>query len=192
MARLISAVLVAGLLIALGASCVWAYPYSTSRLVGDSIGQQAVRLDDFSDRPPQKGMGWEIYRNLDEVPLLTYAISNGASLEAIEMLVDAGIDITEVNHEGLGVLDIAIKHKRLDILKLCEARGIDLLESRRKSGVTPMILAASFNDMEIVSYLIDKGANVKDRDRYGMSAADYAKRMGQTKMLEFLENQAKS
>jgi ankyrin repeat protein len=128
----------------------------------------------------------------DEVPLLTYAISNGASLEAIEMLVDAGIDITEVNHEGLGVLDIAIKHKRLDILKLCEARGIDLLESRRKSGVTPMILAASFSDMEIVSYLIDKGANVKDRDRYGMSAVDYAKRMGQTKMLEFLENQAKS
>jgi len=97
----------------------------------------------------------------DEVPLLTYAISEGASLEAIEMLVDAGIDIAEVNREGVGALDIAIKHKRLDILKLCEARGIDLLESRRRSGVTPLILAASFSDMQIVTYLIEKGADGK-------------------------------
>ncbi len=125
----------------------------------------------------------------DEVPLLTYAISEGASLEAIEMLVDAGIDIAEVNREGVGVLDIAIKHKRLDILKLCEARGIDLLESRRKSGVTPLILAASFSDMQIVTYLIERGADVNDRDNYGMTAADYAKRMGQEKMLTFLEKQ---
>jgi ankyrin repeat protein len=126
----------------------------------------------------------------DEAPLLTYAISEGASLEAIEMLVDAGIDIAEVNREGLGVLDVAIKHKRLDILKLCEARGIDLLESRRKSGVTPLILAASFSDMQIVTYLIERGADVNDRDNYGMTAADYAKRMGQEKMLAFLEKQA--
>ncbi len=71
MARLMSAILVTGLVLVLGVSCAWAYPYSASRLVGDNIGRQAIRLDNFSDRPPQKGMGWEIYRKLDEVPLLT-------------------------------------------------------------------------------------------------------------------------
>jgi ankyrin repeat protein len=128
----------------------------------------------------------------DEVPLLFFAISNGASLEAIEMLVDAGIDITDVNREGVGALDIAIKYKRMDVIVLCEAQGINLFESRRKSGITPLILAASFNDMEIVSYLIEKGVDVHSTDKYGMTAADYAKRMGQKKMLAFLERQGKS
>ena len=125
----------------------------------------------------------------DEVPLLSFAISSGASLEAIEMLVDAGVDITEVNREGVGALDIAIKHKRMDIVALCERHGVDLCTSRRKSGVTPLILAASFNDMEMVTYLLSKGASVEETDNYGMTAAAYAKRLGQKKMLEFLESQ---
>ena len=124
----------------------------------------------------------------DEVPLLSYAISSGVSLEAIELLLEGGIDIAEVNREGIGAIDIAIKHKRMDILKLCEDRGIDLLGSRRKSGMTPLILAASFNDREIVSYLIERGADIHVKDHYGMTAADYAKRMGLEKMQSFLEN----
>jgi len=128
----------------------------------------------------------------DEVPLLFFAISNRVSLEAIEMLVDAGVDITAVNREGVGALDIAIKHKRMDVIALCEKHDISLTSSRRKSGVTPLILAASFNDMEIVTYLLAKGASVNDTDNYGMTAAAYAKRMGQKKMLEFLESYAPS
>jgi len=125
----------------------------------------------------------------DEIPLLFFAISSGASLEAIEMLVDAGVDITEVNREGVGALDIAIKHKRMDIVALCERHGVDLCKSRRKSGITPLILAASFNDMEMVTYLLSKGASAEETDNYGMTAAAYAKRLGQKKMLEFLESQ---
>ena len=128
----------------------------------------------------------------DEVPLLFFAISSGASLEAVEMLVDAGVDIHAVSREGVGALDIAIKYKRMDIIELCDRHGVSLLESSRKSGITPLILAASFNDMEIVTYLLSKGASVEDTDKYGMTAAAYAKRMGQKKMLEFLESQAKS
>ena len=128
----------------------------------------------------------------DEVSLLFFAVSNRVSKEAIEMLIDAGLDITEVNREGVGVLDIAIKYKRMDIIALCEAHGISLRESKRKSGVTPLMLAASFNDREIVTYLLSKGANPQDIDNYGMTAAAYAKRMGQQKMLEFLESQERS
>jgi len=125
----------------------------------------------------------------DEVPLLSFAISSGASLEAIEMLLDTGIDISEVNREGVGALDIAIKHKRMDIVELCERQGVDLCKSRRKSGITPLILAASFSDMEMVTYLLSKGASIEETDNYGMTAAAYAKRLGQKKMLEFLESQ---
>ena len=128
----------------------------------------------------------------DEVLLLFYAISQGVSFEAIEMLVNAGADITAVNREGVGALDVAIKHKRLDVIKLCEAHGVDLFNSRRKSGITPLILAASFSDMEIVRYLLERGADIRGTDNYGMTAADYAKRMGQKKMLAFLEAETKT
>jgi len=125
----------------------------------------------------------------DEVPVLVYAISLGASIEALEMLVEAGADIAAVNREGVGILDVAIKHKRLDIVKLCEVYGVDLFQSRRKSGITPLILAASFGDMEIVKYLLERGADMQERDSFGMTAADYARRMGQKQMLTFLERQ---
>ena len=123
----------------------------------------------------------------DEVPLLHYAIQFEVSLDAIEMLVAHGIDITEINRDGLGALDIAIKYKRMDIVNLCEAHGISLMSSRRKSGMTPLMVAASFNDFDMVELLISKGADVNGVDKYGMSATDYVKRMGQKKMLEFLQ-----
>ena len=124
----------------------------------------------------------------DEIPLLLYAIQYHASLEAIEILVDAGLDITEVNREGLGALDIAIKYGRLDVLKLCYKHGTSLVESRRKSGITPIMLAASLNDHTIVKYLLANGADIHAPDKYGMRAIDYVKRMGHKSMLEFIEN----
>ena len=123
----------------------------------------------------------------DEIPLLPYAIQNNASLEAIVILLNAGLSINEVNREGLGAIDIAIKYKRLDIIKLCAQNGISLIESRRKSGITPIILAASLNDHEIVRYLLDNGADIHAPDKYGMRAIDYVKRMGHKKMQEFIE-----
>jgi len=123
----------------------------------------------------------------DEIPLIFYAVMKGASLEAIEMLIDAGMDINTYTREGLGVIDYAIKHRRKDILKLCKEKGISLTQSRRKSGMTPLMVAASFNDMDMVEYLLTEGADITARDKFGMSAIDYASRLGNKKMKEFLE-----
>lgn len=123
----------------------------------------------------------------DEIPLLHYAIQSDASMDAIEMLLSHGIDISEVNRDGLGALDIAIKHKRMDVVKLCQSHGIDLAISRRKSGITPLMLACSFGDIEITSFLIAQEVDIDAVDRYGMSATAYAKRMGQKRILELLE-----
>ena len=123
----------------------------------------------------------------DEIPLLHYIIQENASLEAIEMLLSHGMDITELNSDGLGVLDIAIKHKRLDIVQLCERSGIDLIQSQRRSGLTPLMLASSFGDLSMVEFFVSKGADIDATDKYGMSAIAYAKRMGHKRVLEFLQ-----
>ncbi len=123
----------------------------------------------------------------DETQLIFYLIQSGASIEAIELLISAGLDISYTTREGLGVLDYAIKHRRKDIVKLCKDAGISLKESSRKSGLTPLMLAASFNDVDMMKFLIKEGADANSRDKYGMSALDYAKKLGQTKAAEFLE-----
>jgi len=123
----------------------------------------------------------------DEIPLLFYVIQSGVSLEALELLVEAGMDIHFVNREGLGALDIAIKYRRPDIVRFCKERGISLSTSRRKSGMTPLMLAAAFNDTEMVEYLLSEGAELNGVDAHGMTALDYARKMGQTKVRELLE-----
>jgi ankyrin repeat protein len=123
----------------------------------------------------------------DEIPLMFWAIQIGASREAIELLMAHGLDITAINREGLGALDIAIKHHRMDIIELCGGHGIEYTGSRRRSGVTPLMLAASFNDREVVDFLVAQGASVWESDKRGTTAMEYARVLGQTKMVAYLE-----
>jgi len=124
----------------------------------------------------------------DEIPLLFYLIQKHASIEMIELFLTHGMDINLHTREGLGVVDIAIKYRRPDVVSLAKQKGVDITVSKRKSGLTPLMLAASFNDIEMMQYLIANGATVNMRDNYGMNALDYAQKMGQKKAASFLES----
>jgi ankyrin repeat protein len=123
----------------------------------------------------------------DEIPLVFYLIQKGASLEAIKLLIDNGMDIHTTTREGVGAVDIAIKYRRADVVELCKDSGIDLTTTKRKSGLTPLMLATSFNDIDMMKYLISLGANPKERDKSGMNAIDYAYKLGQKRAAKFLE-----
>ena len=123
----------------------------------------------------------------DEVPLLFWAIQMGASIDAIELLLDNGMKLDYTTREGLGAVDVATKYSRLDVLKLCKQYGLDLTKTKRRSGLTPFMLATSFSDIELMQFFIDEGALVDEKDNFGMSALDYAIKMGQTRAKEFLE-----
>jgi len=124
----------------------------------------------------------------DEVALLFYLISNGTSMEAIKMLIDAGMDINYHDRDGVGAVDIAVKYKRLNIIKLCEENGINILNTRRKSGMTPLMLSASFGDIELFKFFLSKGANINKFDKNGMKAIDYATILGHKKVVELIES----
>ena len=123
----------------------------------------------------------------DEIPLIFWAIQNGVSREAIELLIENDANLEQTTREGVGSLDYAIKYRRMDIVELCKEKGIDLTISKRKSGLTPLMLAASFNDINMMKYLLSLGANPKAKDNSGMDALDYAAKLGQKSAVEFLE-----
>ena len=122
----------------------------------------------------------------DYMPTLFFAIRKHASIEFIETLLELGLDIRQIDDDGLSAIDIAIKFKREDIILFCIDKGIDINETHRPSGITPIVLASCFNNTSIVELLLNHGAKINVQDSHGMSAKDYAKKLGQKKMLAFL------
>ncbi|KIM02937.1 MAG: ankyrin [Sulfurovum sp. AS07-7] len=123
----------------------------------------------------------------NEVSVLNYAVRKGASLELIKFLVENGADIFAIDREGVGIMDIAIKFKRYDIVQFCIDSGIDPNTTKRKSGILPIMLAGCFNDIDMIKLLLKNGAKPDGKDKSGMSAIEYAVKMGQKSVVKFLE-----
>ena len=123
----------------------------------------------------------------DEISPLFYAIRKYASIAFIEVLIANGVDFYQRDSDGISALDMAIKFKRLDVIQYCIDKNFDLNTSTRKSGITPIMLAACFSNIEMMTLLLDNGAEVNVVDKSGMSPKDYAKRLGQKRMMAFLD-----
>jgi len=123
----------------------------------------------------------------DDISPFFYAIRKRASLEMLALFLAQGIDLMQTDSEGVSALDMAIKFKRLDVIQFCIDKGFDLNTTKRKSGITPVMLAACFSDMEMMQLLLDEGGDINGIDKSGMSPKDYAKKLGQTKMVAFLD-----
>jgi len=122
----------------------------------------------------------------DYIPTLFYAIRKNASIEFLEALLENGLELTQIDDDGLSAIDIAIKFKRKDVIDFCVKNGMNVNDTHRPSGITPIVLAACFNNTDIVEQLINYGAEINSKDNHGMSAKDYAKKLGQKKMVLFL------
>lgn len=142
---------------------------------GEDINQTLVLGEEYDIDSP------------DEISVLNYAVRKGASLELIKFLVENGADITAVDKEGVGIIDVAIKFKRYDIVQFCIDSGIDPNTTKRNSGLTPLMLASCFNDIDMIKLLLKNGAKTDGKDKYGMSAIEYAVKMGQKSAAKFLE-----
>jgi len=155
----------------------------------DSLVKMRVLLEKGLDlsKPVIIGEEYELDEP-DEIGILFYAIRTKASLEAIKLLLEYGIDIFAIDEDKVSVLDTAIKFKRKDVVELCIDQKMDINTTKRKSGILPLQLSACFGDMEIAELLLKNGANINAVDASGITAKDYAKKLGKEKMVEFLED----
>ena len=161
----------------------------TEAIENDSIAtlKSLVKKGVDITRPIIIGEEYDL-EDYDTVTPLFYAIRKYASLELIEFLLENGADLFETDSDGVSALDTAIKFKRKDVVKYCIEKGFDLNVTKRKSGIRPLMLACCFSDLEMIQMLLDGGADLNAFDNVGMSAKDYAKKLGQKKTLEFLES----
>ncbi len=159
----------------------------TEAIENDSIVKLKSLLSEGADlnKPILIGEEYDL-EDYDEISPLFYAIRKYASLEMIEMMLKNGVDVKATDNDGISALDMAIKFKRKDLIPFFIEKGIDLNSTTRKSGILPLLLASCFNDTEMVQMLLDSGADIDATDAGGMSAKDYAKKLGQKRMVAFL------
>ncbi len=124
----------------------------------------------------------------EEASMLFYAFRQKCSTELIRMMIDAGADLSITSPLGISVLDEAIALGDLELVRyLVEEKGFDVNTTRRKSGVTPLMIASSYGLEEIVAFLLERGADPEVLDAFGMSALDYTERLGKKRMHAFLK-----
>ncbi len=114
------------------------------------------------------------------------AIKHDIDLENIKAFADAGVDLFACTPEGVGAMDIAIEAGRLDVVKFLHGIGFDLDGSKRDSKMTPLMVAACYNKVDIAKYLILEDVDTQRVDAGGLQAIDYARKLGQNAMVEFL------
>jgi ankyrin repeat protein len=160
----------------------------TEAIENDSVAKLKSLLKNGADlsKPILIGEEYEL-EDYDDISPFFYAIRKYASMEMLELMLESGVDLKEVDSDGISALDMAIKFKRKEVIKFCLDRGFDLNTSKRKSGITPVMLAACFSDLDMMKLLLDNGGDINRSDRSGMAPKDYAKKLGQKKMLEFLD-----
>lgn len=123
--------------------------------------------------------------------VLSHAIRLRCNEEIMELLVESGADLFDVDDEGVSVFDAAITYNSPLMVRRIIAAGVDVNETRRNSGFTPLMAAVCYNRREIVEMLLKSGADKTLRDRLGLTGADYAKKTHRKQMLKLLGEETK-
>ena len=92
---------------------------------------------------------------------------------------------TEIVNYGNSPLCNAILKGDLATVKKFVEYGADVNEM--SNGLTPLMFAARYNKIEILKYLLEKGADKQIKDERGFTALKYAENSKSTEALAFLK-----
>jgi ankyrin repeat protein/truncated hemoglobin YjbI len=144
--------------------------------------------------------------DFQEVSLLCHAVCGG-NIDAVTLLLERGAEVTR--HSGK-LLTLAVVMNRFDLVKLLIEQSADvdrteflgrlddaqrpiadLLIAKGKSVPAWMLPRAcrpdvSTNELHRVTVLLDYGASLNDRGRYGLTALHYAVRGGKLPLIKLL------
>ncbi len=96
--------------------------------------------------------------------------AKSGNVQNLKKSISLGGQATAKDNNGFSALMHAINGNHLDAVKLLVVNKANVNYSHPKTGLTPLILASGRGYSEIGDFLISKGANVKQRDKFGMTA----------------------
>ena len=82
----------------------------------------------------------------------------------------------------------AAEGNRIDNAQTLLDQGACIEGASVRSSIRPLWKAAKQGHLEMVKFLVGRGANVAGTDNDGMNALDYARRYSRTEVVRFLES----
>lgn len=179
----------------------WAYHGEVARADVDVVSERAGLKIDY-EMPPapllpdsMAGMSDKVTPTVEETPGGRFTLTpfrvfppevlgdwNGYSAEEAKKALADSYDVREANFDAL---QRAATEGQADVIRLCLIAGVD--PDGPASGMTPLILASSFGNIEAAKVLVLAGANVNARDETGSTAIlRAAGRCEATELIELL------
>ena len=137
--------------------------------------QQIANLVNFQDK---SGIGGSINSPLKE------AVNKGRR-DIVEFLLSKGAN-AKFKDSIQTVLHIAANRGRKDIAELLLAHGADI-NAPDWEMITPLMGAALNGHLDMVKFLVSKGANLKARDKAGDDVLEYAEDSENQQLIDYLE-----
>lgn len=103
---------------------------------------------------------------------------------AVQLLLDKGADANQPDGRGQSPLSGVAFKGLIDVAELLVAGGA-LVDASSADGRTPLMMAAAFNRVEMVAWLLKRGA-ADARDATGLRAIDVARAMGANDVVSIL------
>ncbi|XP_008216264.1 putative ankyrin repeat protein RF_0381 isoform X1 [Nasonia vitripennis] len=83
-----------------------------------------------------------------------------SKLEVVKLLLDAIGDVDERSGDGSTALHYSMQNSDIEVARLLLESGAADVEARNDDGKTPLYLAVKFERVDLVCYLLSRGANV--------------------------------
>ncbi|XP_077966089.1 poly [ADP-ribose] polymerase tankyrase-2-like [Styela clava] len=104
---------------------------------------------------------------------------------ALDLVRDCDLDIHDLLRGDAALLDATKKGCLARVQKLCTTKNINCRDHQGRNS-TPLHLAAGYNNLEVVEYLIEHGADVNAQDKGGLIPLHNASSYGHVEIAAFL------
>lgn len=155
-----------------------------SVLAADPLFEAIQRADAGAIRQALKSGASADSRDGDGTPALMLASLFGG-VDCMHVLLDGGADVNAAANNGATALHWAVPDP--EKVRLLVARGANVNARSTDLGRTPLLIAASYpGTVELVRFLLSKGADLKAKDRSGDHALLYAARTADVDVVRVL------
>jgi len=136
-----------------------------------------IKIGDFESLKTALEEGAKISERYFGYNLLGYAFEYGASIKMIELIIDSGVDPESEGNTMIETtpLYMACEKGRLDVVTfLHEKYGVDLHSPCTGGMRYPILAALESGNIELIEYLLNKGANVRVFHKNKYASDDYS------------------